>query len=484
MARWLPGNLLMIGLAAVLASGLMSFTNPEASARLASDVGSWLDWRGESDTSRRTDTAPAERARTVAVAPEPTRFITAAIQRGALEQVITATGAVQPVDTVEVGSQLPGQVARLFVDFNDKVRLGAPLAQLDQRSFVAKVDEARSSLDMAVASVRIQQAKLDRARIDLDSARASKAVLLAKLDNAQVMKASAERMVDRKVTLRSHEVASLASVEEAQTDLASRKAQVRENASILELNAFSVEGAAAELRRLEAELVQVKAAVPLREAVLRGAEIDLDRTTIRSPTDGVVVGRFVSAGQTLASGLEVRTAFNIARNLEEMEVHARVDETDIGRVAPGQVASFGVDAYPGQRFAAVVRQVRKAPLTSQNVVTYTVVLTTDNRSGLLLPGMTALVRLTVRRDENVLKVPLAALRFRPEGGPGRPAAGSAVWVRDGDGRLAAVSVVTGTSSSDVVSLGAGSGLAEGDEVVVGQADPPGERRLFGVRLGF
>jgi HlyD family secretion protein len=167
-----------------------------------------------------------------------------------------------------------------------------------------------------------------------------------------------------------------------------------------------------------------------------------------------------------------------------MEIHARVDETDIGRVAPGQVASFGVDAYPGQRFAAIVRQVRKAPQASQNVVTYTVVLTTDNRSGSLLPGMTALIRLTVRRDENVLKVPLAALRFKPEGEVGRMSAGSAVWVRDGEGQLAAVPVVTGASSSDLVSLHAGSGLAEGDEVVVGQADPPREHRLFGVRLGF
>jgi HlyD family secretion protein len=474
----------MLGLAAILAFGLMSFTHPGAPARLARDVEFWLNRHEEGGTAPRRADAWTEASRTSPPRPDPARFITAAIQRGSLEQIITATGAVQPVDTVEVGSQLPGQIARLFVDFNDKVRLGAPLAQLDQRSFFAKVDEARSSLDMAVANVRIQQAKLDRARIDLESAKATKAVLVAKLDNAQVMKASAERTVDRKVKLRSHEVATLASVEEAQTDLAARNAQVRESTSVLDLNTFAVDGAAAELRRLEAELTQAKAAVPLREAVLRGAEIDLDRTTIRSPTEGVVVGRFVNVGQTLAAGLEVRTAFTIARNLEEMEIHARVDETDIGRVAPGQVASFGVDAYPGQRFAAIVRQVRKAPQASQNVVTYTVVLTTDNRSGSLLPGMTALIRLTVRRDENVLKVPLAALRFKPEGEVGRMSAGSAVWVRDGEGQLAAVPVVTGASSSDLVSLHAGSGLAEGDEVVVGQADPPREHRLFGVRLGF
>ncbi|WP_245447029.1 efflux RND transporter periplasmic adaptor subunit [Methylobacterium sp. 17Sr1-1] len=441
------------------------------------------------DLAARQERAYARITRLVsAPAPEPAPFITTAIQRGPLEQIVTATGALQPVDTVEVGSQLAGQIADLFVDFNDRVHKGDPLARIDQRSFISRVEQARASLEMAAASVRVQQARLERARIDLDNAKGNRAVLAARLENAQVMLEAAKRNVDRKTMLRSREATSVATLEEAQTDLASRKAQLRETVSLLELNAFAVDAAAADLRRLEAELIQAKAAVPLQEASLRAAQIELDRTTIRSPIDGVIVGRFVSAGQTLAAGLEARTAFNVARNLGEMEIHARVDETDIGRVAPRQRASFTVDAYPGRRFEASVRQVRKAPQSNQGVVTYTVVLTTDNREGLLLPGMTALARLTVHREDDVLKLPLAALRFRPARAvpEGRTEPGTreqAVWVQDPAGALRPVAVTTGASSADQVVLRGGA-LQEGDRVVVGQADASEPARFLGIRLGL
>lgn len=423
-------------------------------------------------------------------APEPAHFITAAIQRGSLEQIVTATGALQPVETVEVGSQLPGQIARLFVDFNDRVHRGDPLAQIDQRSFVAKVDQERASLAVTIANARVQQARLDRARIDLDNARGNRTVLSARLDNAHILEAAAKRNVDRKTLLRSHEAASLTMVEEAQTEFASRGAQVRETTSLLDLNRFAVDAAAAEVRRLEGEVAEAQASIPLREASLRAAEIELDRTTIRSPIDGVIVGRFVNEGQTLAIGLEARTAFNVAKNLAEMEIHARVDETDIGRVMPGQRATFTVDAYPSRRFESVVRQVRKAPQTTQGVVTYTVVLKTDNRDGLLLPGMTALARLIVHRDEDTLKVPLAALRFRPVrvAKTGTQAAevaapDQAVWVQESGGALRAVPVTTGASSADQVALRGGA-VAEGDRVVVGQVEPTEPARFLGIRLGL
>lgn len=475
MARWLPNNLMTLGFAAVTAFALLSYVNPEVGGFRAAPHGSPAVAAAQEDAR--------EAAKVATPAPEG-HFLTTPVQRGSLEQVITATGTVQPVDTVEVGSQLAGQIAKLYVDFNDRVRLGEPLAELDPRSFLAKVEENRAALAMAVASVTVQQARLDRVRVDLDNARGNKAVLQAKLESAQAVQLAAERNLERKVALRSREVTSAAALEEAQTDLAARKAQTREASTLLDLNGFAVEAAVAEVRRLEAELIQARAAVPQRQASLRGAEIDLDRTVIRAPTDGVVVGRFVNQGQTLAAGLEVRTAFNIAKNLAEMEVHARVDETDIGRVAAGQRATFGVDAYPGRRFEAVVRQVRKAPLVTQNVVTYTVVLKTDNRDGLLLPGMTALVKLTIHKDADVLKVPLAALRFSPEGTAPRDPAAPAVWVRTPDGRLEPVRVEIGATSADLVALRAAGRLAEGSEVVVGQAEAPAGRRLFGVRLGF
>ncbi len=418
-----------------------------------------------------------------AAAPDLSHFITVPIQRGSLEQTVTATGTLQPVDTIEVGSQLPGQIARLYVDFNDRVRKGDPLAQIDQRSFAAKVDQARASLDVAVTSVLVQQAKLDRASIDLDNARGNRSVLSARLENAQILEAAAKRNVDRKTILRTHEAATATAVEEAQTDLASRKAHLRETLSLLDLNTFAVNAASAEVRRLEAELSQAKASIPLHQASLRAAEIELDRTTIRSPIDGVVVGRFVNEGQTLATGLEARTAFNVAKNLAEMEIHARVDETDIGRIRGGQHASFTVDAYPGRRFEAAVRQVRKASQINQGVVTYTVVLKTDNHEGLLLPGMTALARLTIHRDEDVLKIPLAALRFKPAKSAAMSPRDQAVWIQDPGGVLRSVPVKTGASSIDQVALRDGA-LSEGDRVVVGQADVAEPTRFFGIRFGL
>jgi HlyD family secretion protein len=246
-----------------------------------------------------------------------------------------------------------------------------------------------------------------------------------------------------------------------------------------------VEGAAADVRRLEAELEQAKAVVPEKEAMLRAAEADLDRTVIRSPINGVVVGRFVNKGQTLAVGLEARTAFDVAHNLEDMEIHARVDETDIGRIAPGQQAHFTVDAFPDRQFEAFVRQIRKAPQVNQNVVTYTVVLTTANPDGILLPGMTALVHIITDREDNVLKAPVAALRFLPAGSPrvaGATSSAQSVWVRSRDGELRQVSVTVGRASADQVVLKSGS-LNEGDEVAVGQAIAPSGRELFGIRFG-
>lgn len=407
----------------------------------------------------------------------------ASIQRGVIEQTVTATGTIQPVDTVEVGSQLAGQIARLWVDFNDKVHAGDPLAELDQRTFKAKVDEARASLEMARADIRIQQAMLERAQIDVLNARETKAALSVKFQSARALKAAAERNMDRKMVLRSRDFASALTVDEAQSDLVSKTALLQEAETALSLNQNVMDAAAADVRRLEADVAKAKAAVPLREASLRVAEIDLDRTTIRSPMNGIVVGRLVNQGQTLAAGLEVRPIFIVAHDLADMEIHARVDETDIAKIAAGQHATFTVDAYPNQNFTAVVRQIRKAPQVNQNVVTYVVVLSTANPEGILLPGMTAMPRLVVHRENDVLKVPLAALRFKPKMPAGsEPAVGPTVWVRTAAGQLEPVPVTTGPWSGDQGVLRSGA-LSAGDQVVVGQAAPSGARRLFGIDFG-
>ncbi|WP_406857110.1 efflux RND transporter periplasmic adaptor subunit [Alsobacter sp. KACC 23698] len=414
-------------------------------------------------------------------------ILTAPVERGAIEQVVTMTGALQAVVTVDLGSQLPGEVSKLFVDFNDEVSQGQVLAQLDQRSYRARVDEGRAALEIAQANVRIQQARFERAQIDLQDARAQRAVLQAKLENAQVRFDAADRDVQRKLTLRARDAASVASVDESQTQLASAKAALREAQAVIALNNFAVSGAEVDVRRLEAELTQALAAVPQRQAALKVATIDLDRTTLRSPIHGVVVGRAINEGQTIAIGLEARPVFTIAQDLSEMEIHARVDETDIGKIKAGQRASFTVDAHPDMKFDALVRQVRKAPQVNQNVVTYTVVLRTNNDRGLLLPGMTALVRITVKQSDEVLKIPTAALRYSPKreasvGVPGSRA-GSSVWVVQADGQLRPVPVSTGANSADQIAVLRGN-LTEGDRVAVGEASKPAERRIFGVRIGF
>ncbi|GLR92305.1 efflux RND transporter periplasmic adaptor subunit [Bradyrhizobium iriomotense] len=413
---------------------------------------------------------------------DPLMFRYASIQRGSIEQTIAVTGALQPVKTIEVGSQLSGQISKVYVDFNDNVRKDQPLAQIDPRSFAAKVDEAKAAIEMARANVELEQAKLDRGKIDLENAKGTRAVLSAKLDSAQAVKASAQRTLQRKLALQSQNVVATTTVEDAQTDFTARLAQEREAEVLVTLNAYAVEGATADVRRIQAELLQARTAVPEKEAILRAAEADLDRTIIRSPIDGVVVGRFINEGQTLAVGLEARTAFLVAHRLEDMEIHAQVDEADIGRIAAGQLAHFTVDSYPDRRFEAIVRQVRKAPKTQQNVVTYTVVLSTSNLDGALLPGMTALVKIVVDRQENVLKVPVAALRFQPNGTPPSEAKGrDGVWLRTPAGSLKRVAVTVG-AGAEQVALKSGD-LTEGSQVAVGQAIRSGGMELLGIRFG-
>ena len=411
-------------------------------------------------------------------------FRFASVERGNIEQTVTVTGTLKPVETVDVGSQLSGQISRLYVDFNDTVRVGQPLAQIDPRTFQAKVDEASAELAMAIANVTLEEAKLDRATIELKNARDNKAILAAKLESAQAVKNAAAKTLERKLALESRQVIATATLEDAQTDLVSKTAQQREAEILIGLNTYSVEGSQADVRRTQAELEEARAAVPLKEASLRAAQADLDRTVIRSPIDGVIVGKFVSEGQTLAVGLESRTTFSVAHRLEDMEIHARVDETDIGRIAPGQQAHFTVDAYPDRRFEAAVRQVRKAPQIDQNVVTYTVVLSAPNRDGALLPGMTALVKIVINKQDNVLTIPLAALRFRPadiaQDTPASPGS-QGIWVRNG-ASVRHVAVTVGSVSTEQVGL-SGNEIAEGDQVAVGQAIRPARNEWFGIRFG-
>ena len=256
-------------------------------------------------------------------------------------------------------------------------------------------------------------------------------MLDARIDSSRVKLDAARSELRRKEALRERSIGTPVDVEDAQTKVRSAEAALREAEAIAAAQENKILGAKADVARVRSELDTAVATLPQKRALLEVAEIDLDRTTIRAPIDGIIVGRNVNEGQTLATTLEAKTLFTVAGNLNQMEIHAKVDEADIGKIRVGQDATFTVDAHPGRQFAATVRQVRKAPQVIQNVVTYAVVLSAANPEKLLLPGMTALVRITVNRTGPVLKVPLAALRYAPKawarrrGGAGRGHSGPA-----------------------------------------------------------
>ena len=296
-------------------------------------------------------------------------YITAPVERGQLSEAVTATGTLDALVTVDVSSQVSGQIAELFVDFNDAVKQGQPLAQIDRQSFEARFAEAEAAVNIAGAAVDVQRAKLERARIDVVDAKVQRSVYEARIENAKARLLAAQLDLDRKETLRARGTISVSDLEQVRAERDSAAATVREAEALSEAHEQSIAAAEADYLRVTAELANAKANVPQKAALLRLASVELERTTIRSPVDGIVIGRNIDEGQTVAAALEAPTLFTIAGDLRDMEVHARVDETDIGQIAVSQKASFSVDAFPGQRFFGVVSDIRKAAQVVQNVVT-------------------------------------------------------------------------------------------------------------------
>jgi HlyD family secretion protein len=284
-------------------------------------------------------------------------YITAAVQKGELTQVVTATGTLQAVVTVQVGSQVSGTIAKLSADFNSKVKQGQVVAQLDQDKFKASVEQGK-------ANVVSSQANTAKAKVAVEDAK---------------------RTLERNRELRRRELVAQSDLDAAQTAYESAVAQLKVN----------------------------EAQVELAKAALEQAQVDLNHTIITSPVDGIVVSRNVDVGQTVAASLQAPVLFLIANDLSKMQVDTNVSEGDVGNVWVDQDAEFTVDAYPTRRFQGKVLQVRNAPIMVQNVVTYDAVVGIDNKDLLLKPGMTANVQFFVNRKEAVLKIPNAALRFRP-----------------------------------------------------------------------
>ena len=387
-----------------------------------------------------------------------TQYLTSAVQRGEIRDAVDATGTVNAVVTVLVGSQVSGTIAKLNADFNTRVHKGDIIAVIDPSLLQATLLQATADLENAKANVTGAEAGLKKA-------------------NAALVQAKAD--FDRTAAL-------------AKTNAGTQQE--------LDLARANYETAKASVDAADAGVTQAKAQVSQKSAALEMARTNLGYTVIRSPIDGVVVARNVDVGQTVAASLQAPTIFTIAQDLTKMQVYAKVDESDVGRIKLGHAVTFKVDAFPKDHFTGTVSQIRMNPTTVQNVVTYDAIIDFQNPDLKLFPGMTAYVTIPVATAEDVVKLPNAALRFNPPLSPeqvralytqygidqsrlglaaedGESASSSArktartesvvVWKKHGDGTLEPVQITLGITDhayTEVTQVLRGS-LKAGDEVV-------------------
>jgi HlyD family secretion protein len=354
------------------------------------------------------------------------KYRLASAERGPLTAAVSATGNLNAVVTVQVGSQVSGQIKDLLVDYNSVVKKDQIIARIDPQIFQAQVNQAKADLETAKAAVLNQTATVEKAKADVENARAALAQGKAQTAKADAAQADAKRIYERNAELFNRRLVAQADRDTAQANYDQAVAQSEAARATEQSLAAMIESSLAQLRVQEAALKSARAQVDQKTAALAQAQTNLDYTVIRAPVDGVVVSRAVDVGQTVAASLQAPTLFTIAQDLTKMQVETSVDEADIGRIKLEDSATFTVDAFSGESFTGIVTQIRKAAQVVQNVVTYTVIISVDNPGGRLLPGMTANVKLVYAEKPSVLKVPNAALRFRPAGadpGPAAPARG-------------------------------------------------------------
>jgi len=370
--------------------------------------------------------------------PERSRYVTAEVTKGGVVRAITTTGAVDPVITVLVGAYVSGTIQSCYCDYNTQVKAGQLCAKIDPRPYQVIVDQATANLATTQAQLHKDQAGLVYAKINYE----------------------------RDSGLHKHGVVSQDTVDSDKSALDQAEAQVKLD---------------------EATIAQ-------RAAELHAAQVNLDFTNIISPVDGTVVARNITIGQTVAASFQTPTLFLIAQDLTQMQVDTNVSESDVGAANVGQKASFTVEAFPNRTFQGQVAQVRKAPITVQNVVTYDVVVSVNNADLVLLPGMTANTRIITDERANVVRVPLPALRFSPQGlghsgarNDGK--AGTSVWTLR-EGKLQKIPVTIGLNDGSFAEVVDGN-LKPGDRVVVDEvaregrtASSPQAARPHGLHLGI
>ncbi len=343
--------------------------------------------------------------------PKLPDYVTNKLKQGDITEKITASGIINPISTVNIGTQVSGTIAEIFVDYNSEVKKGQLLAQIDPSLFEATVAQRRAALDIAKAQVDVS--KNDIVYYKKNLAR------ISKLNKSQY---STDKDLE----------AAQREYDNAVVQLALQEAQVKQ-----------------------------------AEAALQTAEIDLRYTKIVSPVDGIVVSKEVEVGQTVAASFQTPTLFNVAEDLTKMQIEASIVEADIAKVKDGQTVEFSVDSFPDEIFYGIVTQVRNNPVTVSNVVTYEVIIEIDNKDLKLKPGMTANVEIITAEKQDVLLVPNKALRFYMEdenGGTAKRYKDKGIWVLR-RGVPERVSVTTGVSNEDVTEVKS-QDLKAGEEVIV------------------
>jgi HlyD family secretion protein len=428
-----------------------------------------------------------------------TKYRTVAVEKGDIDTYVSATGTLNPVTMVQVGTQVSGTIEKLFADYNSQVQDGQVVAQLDQASFRAKVAEATAGLENAQADLKNAQANVPNVGAAIENARAEVSNQHANIERVQVEITRAGRDLERQRALFERQLISRSELDAMQSAYDTAVAQRHAARAQLESAEAKLRASQAQLRSAEAQVDKAKAQVSQALAALEQAKVDLDRTIIRSPINGIVISRSVDIGQTVAASLQAPTLFTIAQDLTKMQVDTNVSEADIGSVTVDQPATFTVDAFPNQTFRGSVREIRQAPIIVQTVVNYNTVIAVDNPELKLRPGMTATVSILVAQRGQVLKIPKAALRFqpklseeereeiekylreRPDGGSrdGAPPIAEAqgkrwqgmpkVWILTSEGFLRPIAVRLGMSDEQSTEL-IGDNLQEGQEVIIGMMD--------------
>ncbi len=393
------------------------------------------------------------------------------MDRGDIDSTVTTTGNLNAVITVQVGSQVSGNIIALYADFNTKVRKGQLVAEIDPAPFKASVEQATATLNAAKATVITAQATLAKSQSDLATAEANVASQKANLVKAQSAVELARVESERRKNLLQ---TGSTSQEDADTARANyEQAMAGVDAARAEINAAqaSAESAGKAIDVSRNQLDQAQAIVAQDRAILAQAQLNLDHTRIVAPVDGTVQSRNMDVGQTVAASFQAPVIFLIAQDLTKMQVDTNVDEADVGPIRLDQPATFTVDAYPGKTFRGRVAQIRLAPINVQNVITYDVVVEVSNSDLKLFPGMTANVTILTGHVANVLRVPKAALRFRPATAS-KTASATVVYALNAQGEPEAVAVETGLSDVNRVEI-AGGKLQEGQGVITGMAGSAG-----------